>query len=431
MKIAFYHHNSTFPKVDCRHLEKGNPGIGGSEYALLTVAKKLHGYSEKLDVTVFAEVVDEMLPKMSYRKVQDLMEAISISEKEGISVMVFRYGIDVRFNAFLKHQRTNLKLVLWCHNFVSCEDLDLYAKSDAISRLICVGREQLDLYRDHPAFLKSDYIYNAIPQELFDSIKKESIPSFEERGKVVTYIGSLVPAKGFHLLAKAWPEVIKKVPNASLNIIGSGKLYDRGARLGRFGIAEESYENSFIEYLTKDGMLLPSVRFLGILGSEKNEVLKATKVGVPNPSGRTETYGFTAVEMQMMGAIVTTRRCAGYLDTVFTNAILYRTPRMLVSSIVRQLQEKDNNYIEMFKQLESTFSLDIVIKDWLNLLENAIWNGQPLHDKRVKANFFFHCKWLKELLRQFKRTIPHGYILIPALCQIRFYLTKIKRRICD
>lgn len=43
------------------------------------------------------------------------------------------------------------------------ENLDFYAKQPNVVRIITVGREQLDLYRDHPAYNKSDYIYNAIP----------------------------------------------------------------------------------------------------------------------------------------------------------------------------------------------------------------------------------------------------------------------------
>ena len=101
----------------------------------------------------------------------------------------------------------------------------------------------------------------------------------ENDGKTVTYIGSLVPTKGFHLLANAWKAVLAEVPDAQLHVVGSGKLYDRNSKLGAYGIAEESYENSFIKGITdRAGELLPSVHFHGVMGEEKKELIARTSV---------------------------------------------------------------------------------------------------------------------------------------------------------
>ena len=90
---------------------------------------------------------------------------------------------------------------------------------------------------------------------------------------IVTYVGSLVPAKGFHRLAQIWPEVISKVPNAELYVIGNGKVYDRNAKLGKYGISQSDYENQFMKYLTDDeGEILKSVHFCGIVGKEKRDI---------------------------------------------------------------------------------------------------------------------------------------------------------------
>ena len=76
-----------------------------------------------------------------------------------------------------------------------------------------------------------------------------------------------------------------------------------------------------MKHITNDNQVLPSVHFLGVLGEEKNDLLLKCRVGVPNPSGNTETFGFTAIEMQSMGCNITTMKCSGYLDTVFTKDI--------------------------------------------------------------------------------------------------------------
>jgi glycosyltransferase involved in cell wall biosynthesis len=64
----------------------------------------------------------------------------------------------------------------------------------------------------------------------------------ENKEQIVTYVGALIPTKGFHKLAKVWKNILKKVPTAKLQVIGDGKLYNKNAVLGPHGIAEAKYE---------------------------------------------------------------------------------------------------------------------------------------------------------------------------------------------
>lgn len=94
----------------------------------------------------------------------------------------------------------------------------------------------------------------------------------------MTYVGGLYPAKGVHYLTQAWPEVLSEFPDAKLNIIGSGKLYSRDFNLGTFGIAESSFEKQLLEpLLDENGDIIPSVRFWGVLGPEKKQILQIRK----------------------------------------------------------------------------------------------------------------------------------------------------------
>ena len=73
-------------------------------------------------------------------------------------------------------------------------------------------------------------------------------------------------------------------------------MYNNNARLGSYGIAEYFYEKKILKPITGDnGQILPSVHFCGVMGAEKFDILNESKVGVPNPSGLTETFGITAV----------------------------------------------------------------------------------------------------------------------------------------
>jgi glycosyltransferase involved in cell wall biosynthesis len=224
-------------------------------------------------------------------------------------------------------------------------------------------------------------------------------------------MGSIVEYKGFHLLAKAWKKVLEKMPDAHLNVIGTGALYDNTVKLGKWGLAEESYENSFMPYLTdNNGDILPSVTFWGKLGATKYEILKCTKVGVPNPSGVSETFCKTAIEFQSMGALVTTIKYVGFLDTVYSSGLLYSDINLLADSIVALLSKKENDYENCMNFIEQNFSYEKVCEKWIQLFDDL------KHKRAVKVsaqlkNRDYNQKWLTELNRKIKLIIPFGKYL--------------------
>lgn len=152
------------------------------------------------------------------------------------------------------------------------------------------------------------------------------------------------------------------------------------------------------------------------MGKEKEEVLSITKVGVPNPTGNTETYGFTAVELQMFGAAIATQKCPGYLDTVKQNpSILYDNPNKLAASVIKLLRATDTDTSSVLDFLEDKFSLDKIYKEWEILLTDSIPNNRPLHSRRIIENRNYRYKSIKELMRTIKSSIPFGYKIIPSI----------------
>lgn len=143
---------------------------------------------------------------------------------------------------FNQLDENKVKTVLWGHNYYYSDYCNRIANCNAIKANVFVGRQQYDRYVDHKIILKSTYIYNMYPME------KKQKRKFENQ-HTVTYIGSLVPEKGFQVLAAAWKKIIAEVPDAQLNVIGSGKLYSRNSKLGKYKIAEEHFENQFMRYL--------------------------------------------------------------------------------------------------------------------------------------------------------------------------------------
>lgn len=399
-KVAFYFDNSRISQVDCRDIESGNPGIGGTEYLFLLISTLLTKSNNDIDITVFNTskgCIPECLEVQIFNSIND---AYVYADSNDYDYFVFRPQFGESFEKELKssyfHGKT--KLIPWCHNFLTYKQLSLYSKSDMIARIICVGREQMDLYMDLPAYKKSDYIYNCFDIDE-DTIAAVRNNSFSERKNIVTYIGSIVPAKGFHILAKAWPEIEKSVPDAQLYVIGSGQLYDRDAVMGSFNIAENTYESMFMRYLTNGEKIKDNVHFMGIMGKEKESILLKTKVGVPNPSGNTETFGLTALEFQSNGAKVITKKCTGYMDTVF-NGNLYSDEKNIAKLIINALKSKDLDYESFVKKNDALFSKDMVIKQWEKLFKDGYVLEPADRSFSKLPNKEFRLKWLKYILHK-------------------------------
>lgn len=422
MKIAFYITNENIKDVDCTNFERGNPGIGGSEYAMFALIKYLsENKSKQNDYFLLVNTRNKIPLELVSYEVRGLKEAVKKSIELDLDILVFKHSQNYIDNKDFNYlfDNTKLRLVVWAHNFITRKYLNYYAKHTFISRIVNVSNDQLNLYKDNIAYNKSTVIYNGIN---INCVKRGD---FKVRKKEVTYIGSIVPAKGFHILAKVWSKVIEKHPNAILNVIGSGNLYNRNQKLGKYGIAECSYEEQFMPYLiNKKGDILDSVKFHGVLGVEKNIILEKTKVGVPNPGGLTETFGYTAIEMQAFSILVTTKKSVGYRETVFNKSNLYNDENELSYKINSLLSVENHNNSNEIEFIKNNFSFKIIGKKWEKLFDD-IENGFLSSDIAFQP-YTLEFK-LIELNSKIKKIIPFGYELLPTIAFYKSLLSKIKR----
>lgn len=371
MKIAFFVPNNKIKNIDLSTVHKANPGIGGTEYAMFALCYYLSFFKD-LELTIFCNApLIGFSGNVNEVCVDNLQDALWETKKRFIDIFVLHHSEHSMYkDAFKIVEDTKISIIVWIHNFLSPKYLTYYNECKNIKRLVFVGKKFLEIYKDHLAYNKSTYIYNGIYVD--ENIK---LPPYSERANDVIYIGNLIPGKGFHLLAKVWKKVLKEIPDAHLHVIGSGKLYDRSTKLGKYGYADSKYERRFMKYLTdKNGEQISSVTFHGIMGVDKNEVIKKCKVGIPNPSGYSETFGYTAVEMELMGCLITTIRCPGYIDTVAPTGILYKNPNELSLAIIQLLRRKDNNFSGTYKFINNHFNFKIIADQW-RLLFKDIQSG--------------------------------------------------------
>lgn len=413
MIIGFYFNDLGFSELDLSHPLAGNNGIGGTQYCFILLADALLKYTN--NQVIFYHYNENVLPDGTISKlIGGRDEIIDRAIDDKIDVLLFKAeGV----SGFVKAlNSSNLHAVPWAHNYLYSEELTEYCNNPAISRVVFVGHEMYDRYIDHPIRNKATYIYNMFDGRVFNARPMPKVP-------VVSYTGSLVPAKGFHILAKVWKEIIKEVPNAQLYVIGDGKLYDRNAELGAYGIAQKSYEDQFMPHLTVDGDLMDSVHFLGTMGKEKLEIYEKTTVGVMNPTGRTETFGLSAIEMSACGIPVVTKRANGLYDTVIDGetGYLIKSKKELANRIIRLLT--DNRLNDTMgkngkKFADTAFLPENIVKQWESLFEE-IKEGRQTKEIAPSKHYANNAKWLRIINHKIRNAGIHTKPIVDLECMLR------------
>ncbi len=404
MKVGFYFDIAGKDGLDCSNITQGNPGMGGTEYEFLIVSYLLQQRDNGIEPVLFTRssltTPHKHVIPVGGGNLQILCD-LCVENGVGLLVINQREFDDHIFGKYAD----KLSLILWAHNTMSYDMLTQVAKLPYVKRIVCCGREMLELFRDHPVSLKSTYAYNVFP--IREAAWYREKIDFSDNHNVV-YMGMLGQYKGFHVLAMAWKEVLKQVPDAQLYVIGSGKLYDKNAPLGKYGLASPEFEAMFIPHLVdEEGKILPSVHFLGLLGVEKFEVMGRCKVGVPNPTGISECLPITAIEMQLMGCNITTIHHPAYLDTVVNRAWLYNRTSKLAKYIINRLMAPRDSVEDTHRQLRDKFNEDTSIRRWEHILATA---DQPMTLEPCSENGY-QMKGLKDMLL-------HAKMKCPALCAL-------------
>jgi glycosyltransferase involved in cell wall biosynthesis len=418
IKVGFYLQNIGYPNIDLRFPDKGNPGIGGTEFTTVVTAYYLNKfYSEQVEVLLIANIT-ELLPlclKACYA--ENEIDAAVKSEKEKCDIFIFK-SQDGNHAIYDRLGKLNIKAIARSNSPIDIKGLNRIADCLQIKAHVCVGQEQLDALRDHRVFQKSTRIFDPFNSENFVP-KNEVI----KQSNTVVFVGNIVYYKGFHHLAKIWPDIIKARPDAKLIVIGSGKLYDRNSKVGTWGVAEESYEATYIRPFLSDhnGNIVKSVHFAGLLGLEKIEILQNADVGVVNPSGLTEVCPGSALEIQACGTPVVSVAKWGLLDTVVhgKTGLLGKNDRDLAKnilyllnnpSVAKELGENGINFVK------DNFSPKLITKQWLDLFID-ICNDKPPQQQPMKQNYLYRAKFVREGMRILKKYIP-SLQNFPALVEI-------------
>lgn len=425
MRIAIYYDDSGSKGVDLTTPELGNPGVGGTQFCFLMLIKYLESVLKSEDqlYVYHSNNNNNVYPnniRVKFVPIEHFIEELSCDKIDVALINASRLK-------FLNDDiiNTETKFVVWVHNFLNQELLQLLRENLNVKRVVFVGKEQYDRYIDDDLVMKSTCIVN---------MYNASLPIYKRNKNlkpIVTYTGAIVKEKGFHALAKEWKYILGKVPAAQLYIIGGGNLYNRNVQLGKYGIASQEYEEEFMSYLLdENSQIIPSVHFCGILGKEKNEIYKNTLVGVINPTARTEICPLSAIEMEGCGIPVVSKNWNGMPDVIENNStgLLTSNSVQFRKAVIRLLTDRKINaeFGENAKRfVENKFNPSVLVNDWYSVFTDVMHGVETVY-LHPTNNYFNNFKYLRVVNRFLRFTMRLRFIPSVASleCMIKKYLKK-------
>lgn len=398
-KIAFFVDNSRINKIDLSDPMKGNPGIGATQFLIVLIASELQKkFEDKIEVVLFCSK-DGIFPEnLKTFVVNNEVEAIDACEKHSIELIIMRSSINPDF--YKKIEEKKQKTIVWSHNRLWLDHVNLISKSNYILYNVCVGNNQRLELKDHSVYAKTITIFN--PNILTND---NNLRKAESLNNIVTYVGNIQKNRGLHILLSVWNDIRKQVPSAELHVVGGSKLYDRSLKTGDLGLGDKKYEKILKKYIFKNNKIDQSIKFHGILGEEKNLIFDKTKVGIINPYGY-ETLGLSGIEMASKGIPLVTLNKHGQSEIVFhkKSGYLFKSKKQLEEYIVKLLKDNSlNDYCSKnaVEFMNEKFNLDEVLEKWFEIIELSIFsNFFEVSKNKKKYKLFVSSFYFKSMIRK-------------------------------
>jgi glycosyltransferase involved in cell wall biosynthesis len=422
-KVAFYMPSSNLNSKDFRQISRGNPGVGGTEFAMVLSALALA--NKGCEVQIYSRSTLKLPEDIRTQKVLDFQAAISRSAEKG-EILIYRPTQGERdFVLSTEVLLVNARLIPWLQLDLKPQDLKKFADIKEVVAIACLGLSQRIKLRDNPIWKKSF----VVPNPVVINGKSKSTES-ESNSPQVVYLGALVPQKSFHVLADRWNRIKNKVPGATLHVIGSGNLYDTSAEMGMLGLATPEYERRIFRHLNPSD---DSVKFWGRVDSPstRENIIMNSKVGIVNPLGTTETFCISGVEIQALGIPVVTRRHGGLRDTIVNKETgrLYRGKGRSLEKYIVKLLKNPEQADRMGKSARvwanNQFNVEKVGDIWYSLICN-------IEESRSIDSFQSQSLWMRPgyVCRALNSIIVKGSCgILPTISEIETTLRKLIRKI--
>jgi hypothetical protein len=396
MRLAFYLDNRGIAgRGPLPDPALGNPGIGGTEYAFLAVVRLLQGSELAPLLLLTAPQAVQGIASSSVQTVGGLAEALQQASAASALGLVFRPGF-ASAEDWAALECSSLPLLPWLHN-LGCEQQARYEALAAVQRWLLVSGAQLDAFRHSRLAHRAVVLPNpvAVPPDQGQARSLEQARAATD----LAYVGALTPFKGFDRLARLWPVIARRCPDARLRVFGGGDLY--GGRAG--GSALTPYELHCREVLQR-GAFAERVQFEGSCGLERYQRFDQVAVGVVNPSGRDETFCLAAAEFSACGVPVLAPRRNALIQTVLDRhtGLLVSNDHQLAAAAVALLRDPERAWrlgAAGQRHVQQRFSGPEVRAAWLQLAQELA-EQQPATPVAVSTPWWHEQRWLRQLWGQ-------------------------------
>ena len=422
MKFGILFNDSKLKNKDFSTVRICNPGVGGTEYCYLMLMSYIREL-ENIEVIVYtySHNSNNRYPEgVLVKNYSTKKECVLKAKEDHVDVMLINFTEIEELDREIR--KCELSTLVWVHNLINANTVNFLNNNPFYKRIILLGNEHYERYMDHDFINKCVIIPNMVT---VSNTMRETV--LENN---VVYTGALVKSKGFHSLARVWKKIVEEVPDAQLQIIGTGSLYDNTQVLGSLGIAESGYENEFLPFLLdKNGKLMDSVHFLGLLGSEKIDIYKKAKVGVVNPTAKTEVCPISVLEMAALGIPVVSKGKNGVPDTIKHNetGLLISRERELANAIIKLLKDEKLN-----KKLGDTarnfvisdFTPEAILGKWVTILHDVVDGNVSSSYHRDEIRYYNNdLKWLKIIIRKLRFGLKMKFI--PTVVEIEYLVKRL------
>jgi glycosyltransferase involved in cell wall biosynthesis len=129
----------------------------------------------------------------------------------------------------------------------------------------------------------------------------------------IVHLGALLPLKGFHDLARMWPDLRDRIPDVQLDVIGGSETYGREVTHPDIPTGLE-FGDRILRHIPLKDVRSGRVVFHGNLGASKEAVIRRADVAVLNVTGRPECFPAALLECLDLGVPVVGSAAYGLWD---------------------------------------------------------------------------------------------------------------------
>ena len=368
--------------------------LGGSEKAVNYLSQC---FPKDYNIYISGHVKNETVNNVKYIHLNQLETLIN--------TIPFHTVIVSRYISFYEMFKTcsYYQSYIWAHDTIlipygcNLNEIQILTKwNKFINGCICLTEWHRDLFRERYPGLKNKItlINNGLDLKSFSNVDSNNIL---KNNKIKNkFIYSSRPDRGLNVLLNLWPQIIEKIPNATLVVSCYGTFPSN---------AEEEKSKKIID--SND-----SIKFLGKLNVEQLYNEMSTAEFWLYPTHWPETSCITALEMLMSEVICLYYPVAGLINTMDKYGIQIK-PGSEIDAIVSLTIDNKNEIRQNGREYASSCSWSKRYELWASVL------------RLNKQKWYFYCS------PNFETKMVHQYIdnlnnIYPDYC---IYLTKNKNTI--